>query len=173
MKEWKIVKGSSMYEISKDGSLRSNFYSHPRIIGTSKPNGYHIALLIGDDGIKRMKRVARLVAIAFIGDPPSKDHIVNHKDGVKDNDNVDNLEWATQSEDKQHAHDIGLNLGYDKSGSNNPSAKLNESDVLEIKELLALGYVHHDIAELFSVSRHTITDINRGKSWAHLERSMK
>ena len=53
-------------------------------------------------------------------------------------------------------------------GELNCNAILNEDSIKQIRELLLMGYTHSDIGDAFGVSRYTITDINRGKSWSWL-----
>ena len=64
--------------------------------------------------------IHRLVAQAFL---PNEKEQVNHKDGNKLNNHVDNLQWVTQSENMKHAYDTGLLVPYDRSGENNPNYK--------------------------------------------------
>lgn len=64
-------------------------------------DGYEIASIY-IDGKQKHPRVHRLVATSFILNPGNKPH-VNHKDGNKSNNVIGNLEWATQSENEQHA----------------------------------------------------------------------
>lgn len=54
-------------------------------------------------------KVHRMVAVAFIPNPDNK-RVVNHKDGNKSNNHVDNLEWATDSENQLHAYKTGLRI---------------------------------------------------------------
>ena len=87
---------------------------------------------------KRSRTVHRLVAEMFIPNPDNKPQ-VNHINGIKTDNNVNNLEWNTNAENIKHAFDndlIDRNLiKINAMGSNNNMSKLSESDVLTIREL--------------------------------------
>ena len=111
--------------------------------------------------------VHRLVALAFIPNPENKPQ-VNHIDGDKTNNCVDNLEWVTQTENMRHATDI---LGHYR-GEKAPTAILTEQDVIEIMKLLQDGKRNEDIAPLYSVGAHVIKQIRRGVSWRHITKGV-
>jgi len=69
-------------------------------------NGYYYVCLSKNGKVRKFK-VNRLVAQAFIPNPDNKP-FVNHIDGDKLNNNVNNLEWCTQSENMLHAYKYGL-----------------------------------------------------------------
>lgn len=106
--QWKkiqIDEQDTNYSISSKGQVRND------ITGMMMKQGlqqgyYHITLALGGNKIKRM-RVHRLVALAFIPNPENKPY-VNHIDGNRQNNNIENLEWTTPAENAQHAVKTGL-----------------------------------------------------------------
>lgn len=104
---WTTVENLSNYEISSKGSIKSKLKN--RIMKTWKNNsGYSQISLVDDRGITVKWLVHRLVATAFLPNPINLPY-VNHKDGNKQNNEVDNLEWCTCSENILHARKTGLN----------------------------------------------------------------
>lgn len=115
MEIWKDIPGyEGRYQVSNEGNVKSlNYLTH----GTEKNmklschhNGY-LVVSLGKHPSKSYS-VHRLVASAFI--PPIKGkNIVNHKDGNKKNNHVENLEWVTYKENTEHAISTGLRNPHD------------------------------------------------------------
>lgn len=110
---WKDVKGyEGLYQVSNLGRVRSlghygangtvAYFQHGKIL-KSRPDkdGYNLVCLYKEKKGKN-KRVHRLVAQAFIPNPMNKPTI-NHKNGIRNDNRVQNLEWATMSENQLHA----------------------------------------------------------------------
>ena len=113
MEDLKKIEGFERYLISPVGkifSLNSNKYLKPH----TNPQGYY-QVHLWKSGNRYPKLIARLVAQAFISNPENKPEI-NHKDGIKANNDISNLEWVTSSENQLHSYSTGLNKRSPKSG---------------------------------------------------------
>lgn len=88
----------------------------------------YLYLNLSKDSILKTYKVHRLIAITFLPNPDNKPQI-NHKNGVKSDNSVGNLEWVTGSENLKHAYDTGLQ----KKGEANWRAKLTDKQVEEIR----------------------------------------
>lgn len=106
--EWRPIKGyEGLYEVSNMGRVKSLHFDKEIIRKqVERTNGY-MEVNLSKDGTTNVKVVHRLVAIAFIKNPNNYE-CVNHKDGNKKNNTVDNLEWCTAKENTHHAIKTGL-----------------------------------------------------------------
>lgn len=116
----KPIKGyEGMYEISKNGKVLS-FKRNPAILSQYKSDYYKVGLT--KDGVQKFFAVHRLLAIAFIPNPENKP-CINHIDGDKYNNSLDNLEWVTHSENTIHAFKFGLSKVTDETKAKMSKAK--------------------------------------------------
>ena len=160
----KIIKGFENYLVTKDGEI----YSLPKrtrkcemkLTQTRQKNGYLRVDLCKDGEIKR-KLVHRLVAEAYLSNPNNKPQ-VNHKNGIKHDNRVENLEWNTASENQCHAVTNGLRSS---KGSKNSQAKLNENKVIAIRNS---NKTLKELSKEYFVSITTISEIKNNKIWTHI-----
>lgn len=107
IEEWITIERSSNYEISNYGEIRNK--NTNKILKPTLLSGYlAISLIINNK--KVLPKIHRLVAENFL-ECPVETYIVNHKDGNKTNNRLDNLEWVSRSENAKHAFRLGLNKG--------------------------------------------------------------
>jgi len=170
---WKSVVGyEGFYEVSNMGRvkslarlLRPNGRSHMKPENFLTPrllrSGYSVVGL-SVDGVLQFHRVHRLVAKAFLDNPEGKAQ-VNHIDGDKLNNIVENLEWATAFENQQHAVNV---LG--KHGERCGNATIKNADIVDIRFLLGHGVRQVDVAKLYGVTPHVISRINCERSWSRV-----
>lgn len=104
--DWRTVVDRPKYEISSTGYVKNKKTGRILSPESYKDKSYLFVGLCGDGG-RKMKLIHRMVAEAFIPNPDNKPE-VNHKDGNKTNNRVDNLEWVTSSENVIHAYNTGL-----------------------------------------------------------------
>lgn len=104
IEEWKVVENAKNYEISNCGQVRNK--NTKRILSPTLINGYlAVGLRINNKTI--MSFAHRLVAKSFVL-CADETYVVNHKDGIKTNNHVENLEWVSLSENGKHAYRINI-----------------------------------------------------------------
>lgn len=110
MEIWKDIAGyEGFYKISNLGKIKSlpRKGVKEKILNPSKNNRGYLRVGLSAKGKVRYDSIHRLVAETFI-ENPKKMPEVNHIDGNKLNNNIENLEWVTKSENEKHAYKIGL-----------------------------------------------------------------
>lgn len=120
-----------------------------------------------DSGSRTLK-VHRAVALAFLGKPPRGKNQVAHKDGTRDNNRVENLYWASASENAKDRTRHGrkaMNLG---QGESHADAKLTDSAVFDMRSRHAKGEKIGAIARKYGVDKRTAARAIKGESWAHV-----
>lgn len=98
---------NGIYQVSDFGRIKSLKFMKEKILKLKKTSGGYLHVLLYKDGKNKDHRAHRLVAQSFIPNPENKPE-VNHIDGNKENNNINNLEWVTGTENKKHAYKIGL-----------------------------------------------------------------
>lgn len=128
--------------------------------------GYYMVTLRDKIAGHKPRRVHRLLAIAFKPNPNNLPE-VNHKDGNKLNNDLDNFEWTDHDGNMKHAFRTGL---VNNTGIRNGKAKLNDKQVLKIKQMLADGISQYKIAKIIGgISRSAVMNIKNRGQWKHIQ----
>jgi hypothetical protein len=94
------------------------------------------------------------------------DKEINHINGRKDDNCIENLELVSPSENQKHAYKIGLKVR--KYGEENQSAKLSNREVMAIKVLIENGGSNSEIAKFFDCTPENINHIKKGVKWKQI-----
>lgn len=174
---WRDVRGhEGLYEVSSHGRVRS-FERRGVYAGRYRPtmmvfpaidmricttrNGYKYVALKKPNGPSIKYSLHRLVMAAHVGDPPEGRGQVNHIDGDKANNHLENLEYCSAQENLLH---LTRCLGRKRGGSGAKS-KLTEAQAISV---LRDGRILREIAAEYGVSIQAIHHIKSGRNWAHL-----
>lgn len=174
--EWRAIPGwEGLYEVSDCGQIRTVSRRVPcrgngTILLKSRIRkivlnryGYPVVTMEGGGRKKILKSIHRAVVEAFAGPIPAG-MSVNHRDGVKTNNHISNLEICTCKENSRHMVDV---LGK-MSGVGHPRSMMSEAQVLRAVELVRQGIGHDIIAAEYGVSRSAITRIMMGRNWTRI-----
>lgn len=168
---WKVANDDILqgkFEVSTHGRVRSK--KTKKILKLNKMGSGYYQFTCKPDGIKTVgRRVHRLVMMTFVENVEDKP-FVNHIDGDKSNNCIDNLEWCTQEENVKHSWETGLSKKV--VGVDNHKSKLTDDDVRYIRE----NYIPNSktcsqraLAKKFGVTKTVISSILDNKTWTHVE----
>jgi hypothetical protein len=170
MEKLATIQGYPLYQISNQGIVyTSNEKSNWASVKSLKSivhnrSGYSLVNLYSyNNGKKQMKqfRIHQLVAMHFLENPNNKP-LINHKNGNKQDNRAENLEWCNHSENMIHAYKTGLHL----QPKGVKTTKLNQDLVCKIrnekKENLTSNY---NLSKKYNVSEATIANLINKKSW--------
>lgn len=173
MEIWKNVEGyEDLYQVSDKGNVKSldryrNYKNTKRFLkgrllkfGICKD---YFILTLSKNKSKKNYRVHRLVAQAFIPNPENKPY-VNHKDGNKTNNHVDNLEWVTAKENTFHMYNI-LKVPYPNKGKSWENHNFSYEECINMIKLYKKGYSFRKISRLYNSNHKTISKIIRNEKY--------
>lgn len=155
---WKAY--NKYYEISDRGRVRNSKTGHILAQNVNGGGYWYVTL---SRPTKYNLTVHRGMAILFIPNPFNKAQ-VNHINGNKLDNSLENLEWVSQEENLKHAVDNKLM----PRGTSSYLAKLDEEKVEAIRISLSEGVMQATLAKEYGVDRGTISGIKLGRTWKHV-----
>jgi len=168
MERWKPIPDWP-YEVSDHGRVRRSEYGKGtwpgRIISPGDMGRYPTLTLHCDEG-RWCVRVHQLVLLAFVGPCPEGMNC-NHKNGIKRDNRLCNLEYLTFSDNQLHAHATGLKVAHPHHGEDHGMSKVTWVEVEDIRRLYATGrHTQKALGERFGVGPTQISRIVRREQWA-------
>lgn len=154
------------YDIYTDGRVYSNLTK--RFLKPYKNHGGYMNVDLYINGNRIKKGLHQLVAETFIPNPENKT-TVNHENGIKTDNTVENLTWATPHE--QNVHAVNNNLVKHASGSKCHFAKTNEDTILQVCEFLSKGYCPLDIAYKLNIPVKTVYSVRNRETWKDISKN--
>jgi hypothetical protein len=175
MEIWKTIPNYSLYEASTMGRLKTfNWKNHgkERIMKPALDgSGYLRTMLKNDDGKIETIKVHRIILQTFIGEPFVNKPECNHKNSIRSDNRLINLEWVSHSENLIHSFMVGMSSN---EGQNNPAATLTDAQVIEIRKNYTYGKkaksgtTKKQIAEKYGTTFNVIKLLVQGRTWKHL-----
>ena len=162
---WKDIQGyEGVYQVSSLGrvkSLKRYGRKEDKILRLWFDSHGYYQVDLRNDGKRKLSLVNELVAKAFIPNPENKPQ-TNHKNSIRSDNRVENLEWCTSKENVIYSFKEGNRVAM--KGEKNGGHKLKENEVTTIRELKS-KYSQAELAKKFRVSVITINRIIRGAAW--------
>lgn len=149
------------YWVSKCGEIISTVKGYPRLLRGGNSSGYR-SLIITRGGPRDLLRHHHLVMRYWVGPRPSG-MVINHKNGIKTDNRLENLEYCTPRQNRDHAK---INRLY-SSGSRCSWSKLKEEEVGLIREAHKIGMSLNHLARAFRVSKKAILQVTKGRTWMY------
>lgn len=174
MEKWKPVQGyEGFYEVSNEGRVRSvDRYVKQRdkfmqlkkgkVLSPAKNRLGYMCVALSRENKLSARTIHRLVAIAFIKNPNGYKEI-NHIDGNKQNNNVENIEWSTRSKNINHAIKMGLLVH--ATGEKHHQSKFTDQQIKELREKYDPQVPLREYAKEYNASISCISRIIRGDTY--------
>lgn len=164
---WSKIK-ANMYAIDTEKEMVYSFHKKAYLNISFDKDGYKRVCLVTSAGVRSSFGIHRLLMVTFRPCENIDEMVVNHIDGNKLNNSLDNLEWVTSSKNVRLAHETGLN---NTKGENHGKSKLTEKQVLRIIQLSKEGKGLKEIRkEIPCLNRNMLNLIKHGHTWKHLPR---
>ncbi len=161
----KVIPEFDSYAISSDGRLfkiRTQYELNPRLCSRFKN---YLRVNLSHKNIQKKKFIHVLVALAWIPNPDNKP-TVNHMDGNTLNNDILNLEWATQSEQQQHSGEVLLT----KTGEKAYNASMSDETCHIVCAMLQDGRSATAISTACNISEDCARQIRKGNTWKHISK---
>ena len=157
------------YAIDEFGIVYSKYYNY-RIMKTSiDKDGYATITLKNDRNTYSHFGIHRLLLIAFKPVENMENLQVNHIDGNKLNNSLDNLEWCTCEENLKHARNTGLNKVFGQFGEKHINHRISEEDAKMILQLHRAGKRNSEILKAIpNATKNIIAQVISGRTWKYL-----
>lgn len=172
----KINDIETHYIITKDCkiiNIETGYEKKPYIGKTLVYKHVNIHYYDGEKYVYKTETIHRLMAYAYIENPDNKT-VVNHKNGDKLDNDLENLEWCTYSENSIHAYKHGLSkVPTPLSGENCNLTKYTKNDVINVCEMLKRGHPPKYISKTLNVGYDFVLKIRRKETWKEITTTYK
>jgi len=179
---WRAIPGHDGYEASSMGNIRSS----TKVLRASRLVAGYLKVHLGRAG---QDTVHALVASAFLG-PRPRGMCVAHKNSVKSDNRIDNLQYTTFTGNNLHERRRGTpravcplmakekagllhHIGKAMRGENHGMAKHSESEARRVHVFLASGRLRREIAEEMNVPYMWVSHVATGRRWPHVHPEFK
>lgn len=164
MSDTKQIEGFSGYCCDALGNFYSTKWNKFVPMKLKKDRYGYLIVQLSNGPIRKFVSAHSLVLSSWIS-PRPHGYQCNHKNGVRDDNRVENLEWVTPLENTRHSHKV---LGKDMRGSGHVKSKIKEKDAIEIRRLRAEGHTLISIGKKFGIGISTVYNITSGNTWKHV-----
>jgi len=161
MEKWKDVIGyEGLYQINSLFNVRNN---KGLILNVSLNRNYY-RIGLSKNGVGKYIKLHRLIALHFI---PNPDNLpcINHINGIKTDNRLENLEWCTYRHNQLHAYKTGLRKPIENKGILNPQSKLTNEDVIFIRNC---NLSRKELSVIYNIQPQAISKIRLRQRWSHI-----
>lgn len=162
-KEFVDIPGKEPFQINRLGEVKNKITGRILTNNISNNGYYNTGTTV--DGVYKTIYIHRSLALTFIPNPQNKPQI-NHIDGVKTNNSLDNLEWVTSQENAEHAVKMGLRNP--SKGEDHYYQKYPEDTIHSICKDIQNGIKNSEIMKKYNVPRWIPSELRLGKKWKHI-----